>query len=106
VYSIFPEKVAPPPFVTPTNVSNAGKPGVGAPSKFVIVTGMDVPPPSTLPAVDSVITPPLEVAVTTSRGFVWPKFRIVPAWVDDPSRSDATQANAKERRKSRADSAS
>jgi len=106
VISISPENTPPVP-VTLTNVSNAGMPGnVDRPMKFVMVTGTDTPPPSALPAVDSVTTPPLVVAVMTSLGFVWPNPRTVPAWVDDPSRSDATHANAKERRKNRADNAS
>lgn len=112
VNSIFPVNVIPLPVKPPgtgigANVSNKTKPGgSGVPPKFETMTGMDSPPPSTLPAVDSVVTPPLTDEVTESLGFNWENCRMVPALVDDPSRSDATHANAKERRKNRADFAS
>jgi len=91
-----PEVVAAAVLVTPKNVSNKTKPGgVGAPSKFVTATGMDIRPPSTLPAVDSVVVPAVSVAVTISLALTWANCSTVPAFVVDPSRSVATHAKAK-----------
>jgi len=88
------------------NVSYKSKGGNwGMPSKFDTSTGMDTRPPSTLPAVDSVVTPPLSVAVTVSVGNTCENCRIVPAWVEVVVRNNVVHASATERRKNRAKNA-
>ena len=74
------------------------------PKKFVIVTGIDVPPPSALPFVCRVVTPPLSLAVRTSDGLIWPNCKTVtpPAFACPPRSRVATHAIAKGQPKRRA----
>jgi hypothetical protein len=97
-----PEDVAA-PVLTADNVSNMGIPNwKGTPLKFVTTTAMD-PGVPTLPALDSVVTPPLSVAVTTSglgcAEFTSENCKTVAAFVDDVIKSDVTHASANARRK-------
>jgi hypothetical protein len=66
-------------------------------------TGTDTPPPSTLVGlvVENVVTPPLSLATTTSVEVSWLNDTMVSALAEDPIRSIAAHANAKERRKNR-----
>jgi hypothetical protein len=85
---------------------------LGEPRKVVIWTGIEIPIPSALPAVDKVVTAsgkaPLFVPVTTSLGLDWVNCTTVSeptAFVDEPSRRKARHASAPERNRGPAETA-